>query len=65
MKMKEKVALAVAGVEALACGVFAVWCYARSQYHRGRIDAANGLRGEMLKLKEKWEQKESFPQEEP
>lgn len=65
MDMKQKIAFTVGCVEALACGVFAMWCYARSQYHQGRIDAANELRDEMLKLKAEMERKENFPKEEP
>ncbi len=51
MKLQEKIAIAVVGVEAIACGVFSALCYAKAQYHQGRIDAANELRAEMLKLK--------------
>lgn len=49
MKLQEKIAIAVVGVEAIACGVFSALCYAKAQYHQGRIDAANELRAEMLK----------------
>ena len=65
MDIKRKIAFTVGCVEALACGVFAIWCYARMQYHQGRIDAANELRDEMLKLKDEMKQKENLPQKEP
>lgn len=57
MNMRDKLALAVTGVEAVACGVFAALCYAKAQYHQGRIDAVNERHEEMLKLKKEMIQK--------
>ena len=63
MNGKEKFVLVIFGVEALACGVFAAWCYARAQYHQGRIDAANEIREKLIEMKEEILQENSLMEE--
>ena len=53
MNTKEKVAVAIAGVELLACFVASALCFARAQYYQGRIDATEELHGQFLKQKDK------------
>lgn len=63
MDMKKTIPIAVIGVEAIACGVFSALCFARAQYHQGRIDAAKELQ-EMLKLKAEIIRKENSSKKE-
>lgn len=64
MDMKKTITIAVIGVEAIACGVFSALCFARAQYHQGRIDAAKELQAEMLKLKAEIIRKENSSKKE-
>ena len=64
MDTKKKVAVAIIGIELVGGFVGSMWCFARSQYYRGRVDAANELSSELRKLKNGLEEKVGLPEKE-
>ena len=47
---KEKIALVIAGAELVVCGIGAIYCYGKAQYHKGRLDMAKEFAVELERI---------------